>query len=110
VDINKPEFMGKSALEKIIANGGPDRLEVGLIGSEKKLTQKMQRQWEIIVDGVNVGKVRQLVYSRIRKQTIGIAFIKKEYATFGTKVIVRTTEGEEESYEVCKMPFVSSRD
>ena len=109
VDLNKPDFMGKPALEKIVANGGPDRIEVGLIGPDRKLTQQMQRQWEIIVDGINVGKVRQMVYSPVRKQTIGIAFIKKEYATFGAEVIVRTTEGEEEAYEVCKLPFVSSR-
>ena len=109
VDLNKPDFMGKPALEKVAANGGPDRIEVGLIGPDKKLTQNMQRQWEINVDGINVGKVRQMVYSPVRKQTIGIAFIKKEHATSGTKVIVRTTAGEEQPYEVCKMPFVSDR-
>ena len=108
VDLDKSDFLGKAALEKIVAEGGPDRLEIGIVGPED-FSQRMQRPWELVVNGQTVGKARQVVYSPKLERAIGIGFIKTEHAEVGTKVSVRTTNGEELPFEVVKIPFISSR-
>jgi len=100
------DFIGKAALERIAAEGGPQRLITGvMLECEEPLEVPMMRDWKIMnEDGEDIGFVSSFTYSPVFGN-IGIATVPKMSSKAGTKVSVETPIGQHSAI-VHKLPFM----
>ena len=97
------EFIGKTALKKIKAEG-ITRKQVGLEINCEPLSGPNTTFWSIKKDNNKVGKVTSAVYSPRLKKNIALAMINIENSEIGTSLEVNTNKGNFEAIIVEK-PF-----
>jgi aminomethyltransferase len=100
------DFIGKAALERIAAEGGPQRRVVGvMLTCEDPLEVSMMRDWKLVGEGgEDIGFVSSFTYSPVLGN-IGIATVTKMCSKAGTKVQVETPVGRHDAI-VHKLPFM----
>ena len=78
------DYIGKAALQAVVAVGGPERLFTGLIvDSELANAWPLPERTPIMKDGEQVGTLSAIVYSHRMGKTIGLAQIKRELVEAG---------------------------
>ena len=97
------EFIGKTALKKIKAEG-ITRKQVGLEINCEPLSGPNTTFWSIKKDNNKIGKVTSAVYSPRLKKNIALAMINIENSEIGTSLEVNTNKGNFEAIIVEK-PF-----
>ena len=100
---NDIEFIGKTALKKIRAEG-IKRKQVGLEIICKPLSGPNTTFWSIKKDNNIIGKVTSAVYSPRLKKNIALAMVNIENSEIGTSLEVETNSGKFEAIVVEK-PF-----
>ena len=86
------EFIGKAALRRI-KQQGPSRKQVGLIIDGEPLQGPNTAFWDILKDGVTIGKVTSAIYSPRLKKNIALAMITSQSAVLGSEVKVVNKSG-----------------
>ena len=86
------EFIGKAALRRI-KKQGPSRKQVGLIIDGEPLQGPNTAFWDILKDGVTIGKVTSAIYSPRLKKNIALAMITAQSAVLGSEVKVVNKSG-----------------
>jgi glycine cleavage system aminomethyltransferase T len=100
------EYIGKAALQRVVANGGPARLFVGLhVDSGLNAAWPLPARTPVSVDGLQVGTLSAIVHSHRLGQTIGLAQIDRDVVESGTTVEVETPDGLT-SATITKLPFL----
>ena len=100
---NDIEFVGKTALKKIKAEG-IKRKQVGLEINCEPLSGPNTTFWSIKKDNNKIGKVTSAVYSPRLEKNIALAMVNIKYSEIGTKLVVETNEKKFEAIVVEK-PF-----
>jgi aminomethyltransferase len=98
--LNKPDFIGKSAL--ISAKENLSRKLVALVSDEKFYPRF---GYEVSVDGQKVGNVTSGTISPILDKPIALAYVKKEYSEIDTKLNIQV-RGKAYPATVVKLPFI----
>ena len=86
------EFIGKAALRRI-KQQCPSRKQVGLIIDGEPLQGPNTAFWDILKDGVTIGKVTSAIYSPRLKKNIALAMITAQSAVLGSEVKVVNKSG-----------------
>ena len=81
------DFIGKTALKKILKNG-IKRKQVGLIINSEPLKGPNTRFWDVKINEKHIGKITSAVYSPRLKQNIALAIISIEHAIIGNEVLI----------------------
>ncbi len=99
--LNKGDFIGRDALQKIKENGLGKKL-TALISNEKTFPRT---GYELIFENKVVGKITSGTVSPILEKPIALAYVEKEYSTEGAelKLLIR---GKEIPAFVTKLPFI----
>lgn len=105
VDFQKVNFIGKSALQQIVAAGGPQRRHIGLVGSPDRFPG-MERPWNVLDAGQAIGHTRWTAYSPSLGRNIAIALIPSTYSTFEGSLEVASSDGKHEQMRVTALPFI----
>jgi len=98
------DFIGRSALESIAAEG-PQRRLVGIEIDGEPLDLNMTR-WAAHMNGTKVGYVTSAIYSPRLEKNIGYVMLPTEQGELGTQLTVTVDEGDERSAIVVPKPFV----
>jgi aminomethyltransferase len=95
VDVDtEVDYIGKAALQKVVANGGPQRLFVGLnIEAEGIDDWPIHRRTPVTLDGKEVGTMSAIVFSHRLRRTIGLGQIDRSVVESGATVRVETPTG-----------------
>ncbi len=104
VDLDKGPFLGRAALEKIIADGGPSRRIIGLAGGTEPLS-RIERPCRIKYQDKDIGVTRSLAFSPSLQQNICLALVERKYIDKGLKLVVAHPDGMVEM-AVTELPFV----
>ena len=107
VDFSKPDFIGKSALEKI-REQGIQRKMVGVNMDGAPFEKNNEHRWKVTFDGIKVGEVTSAVHSPRLKKNIGFAILGVEHAELGNEMQVETAEGLRK-LSVVEMPFIDPK-
>jgi len=100
------EFIGKDALHKIAAGGGPKRGIVGVELPGPALKTSMIRPWKVRdAGGDHVGSLTSFCYSPMLGANIGMGTVSLEATAPGTPVLLDTPNGLSEAV-VRKLPFM----
>lgn len=100
------DYIGKAALQKVVANGGPERLFVGLfVESDIADAWPLPERTPITLDGEQVGTLGAIVYSHRLERTIGLGQIKTSVVEAGATVEVQGPSGTN-SATITKLPFI----
>lgn len=82
------DYIGKKALQAVLASGGPKRLFTGLIvDADVADAWPMPERTPVTINGEQVGTLSAIVYSRRMGKTIGLAQIKREIVEEGNSVV-----------------------
>lgn len=84
VKLNKPDFIGKAALEKIKAGMAPKKL-VGLRLNDKSVPRK---GFLVKLGGKVIGQVTSGTFSPTLKAPVALAYLDKDFAALGSTVEV----------------------
>ncbi len=88
------EYIGKAALQAVVAAGGPERLFVGVnVAGDLTEAWPLPVRTPIMQDGQQVGTLAAIVHSHRLGRTIGLAQISRAVVEAGTMVDVQTPEG-----------------
>lgn len=105
VDLDqKADFIGRSALEKVAAQG-PRRRLVGIEIEGEPLDLNMTC-WPARVNETGVGRVTSAVYSPRLEKNIGYVMLATEHGELGTALTVTVAAGDERRATVVPKPFV----
>lgn len=115
VDVNcEPNYIGKAALQKVVANGGPERLFVGLfIGPEPDPAAEagiadawpLPERTPVTVGDTQVGTLSAVVHSHRLNRTIGLAQINRDVVEAGVEVSVQAPGGTAPA-TITELPFL----
>ncbi len=100
------DFLGKSALKKIKAEGVKRRL-VGVEISGPPLAGN-DTFWPVTLDGKKIGQVTRCVHSPRLKKNIGFVNVPTAHAVIGSKVRIEIPSGGANAV-VVKTPFIESK-
>lgn len=100
VKFNKPEFIGKAALEQT-RSVGLKMARVGLLLEGRRIARE---ESQVLIDGEPVGRVTSGTFSPTLQKVIAMAYMPRQFSTIGTKVEINL-RGTMVSGEVCKLPF-----
>lgn len=100
--LNKPDFIGKTALMKISLNGVKRKL-VGFVLSDSRAFPR--KDYEIMFQGNRVGVVTSGTFSPNLGKGIGMGYIKSEYANEGNVVGIKIRNQIVEA-QIVKTPFI----
>jgi glycine cleavage system aminomethyltransferase T len=103
VDHDKGDFVGREALARI-RDAGISRRQVGLLGPAGPLP-RMERFWDVSVDGRSIGATRWLTRSYALDRMIAVGLVDASFAEPGQRVMVSHPEGEA-AFDVTTLPFV----
>lgn len=108
VDLNKGDFIGKDALMRIAAAGGPPRRMVGFVATDPEARFE-NGEWDMdIYDGDTVvGTTRRAAFSRHLNRAIAIGFVRRDTAT-GTQLTFPHAAGTD-MVEVVDLPLITSK-
>jgi len=98
--LNKPEFIGKSAL--IFAKENLTRKLVAITSDEKIFPR---HGYDISFNGEIIGKVTSGTVSPILEKAIALAYVKKEFSDIDTQLNI-LNRGKEVPAKVVKLPFI----
>ena len=106
VDFDGDDFIGKEALIKIRAAGGPKRKMVGLV-AESDADRIEPGEWDLpIMDGETiVGTTRRYAFSPTLNRAIALALVDRSHATIGQKLVIENSAGPT-SVSVTALPFI----
>ena len=107
VDVDcEPDYIGKAALQQVVANGGPERLFVGLtIDSDISDSWPLPERTPVTQDGAEVGTMSAIVFSHRLQKTIGLAQISRAVVEAGGPVEVHGPGGSN-SATITSLPFI----
>jgi aminomethyltransferase len=108
VEEQPQDYIGKSALETLRATG-VDRKLVGIELHGDQLRAEMSRPWDAFVDGEQVGRLTDAVWSPGLEKNIGYVWVPIELAAPGTALDVVTERGEHLDGMTAEIPFVDPR-
>ena len=104
VDLDmEDDFVGKDALYQI-KTAGVKRRQIGVVIDGPPLTQPNTRFWNMMIDGLVIGKVTSAVYSPRLEKNIALAMVALEHASLATEFIVHAHDGDRIAIAVEK-PF-----
>ena len=104
VDLDmEDDFVGKDALCQI-KTAGVKRRQIGVVIGGPPLTQPNTRFWNMMIDGLVIGKVTSAVYSPRLEKNIALAMGASEDAGLATEFIVHARDGDRVAIAVEK-PF-----
>lgn len=108
VDLDKGDFIGKAALERIMAAGGPARRMVGLVATDPA-ARFVTGEWDMdIYDGARVvGTTRRPAFSRHLDRAIAVAIVDSAVPV-GARLSFPHAAGTDE-VEVTDLPFITSK-
>lgn len=100
------DYIGKAALQAVVAGGGPERLFVG-VEVETGLTSAwpMPQRTPVTLDGEQVGTLSAIVHSHRLGRTIGLAQIKRTVVEARPQIQVETPDGMT-SAQIVDLPFI----
>jgi glycine cleavage system aminomethyltransferase T len=100
------DYIGKAALQAVVANGGPERLFVG-VSIDTPLTEAwpLPERTPVTLDGEQVGTLSAIIHSHRLDRTIGLAQISRTVVEAGDAVEVQTPDGSIRA-TVQKLPFL----
>ena len=104
VDFDKPDFIGKAALQKIRAEG-VKRKVVGVFMDGQAFEKNNEHRWPVFNDSEQVGVVTQAVYSPRLERNIGFALLDAAHSIERGLLRVETPEGERK-IKITSFPFV----
>lgn len=99
VDLAKPDFHGKAALEK-----RKGQVRYANVGLEIDATKAIEPGAKLMQNGKQVGTVNSTTYSRHLMKSLALAQVTKDLTAFGTTLSVKTDDGEVDAY-VVRTPF-----
>lgn len=102
---DKPDFLGKAALEHVRDNG-VQRRHVGVFMSGAAFERNNENRWPVVADGEAAGEVTSAVYSPRLERNIGFAILDVPHDRGDAALRVTTPEGERE-VEVAGLPFIA---
>ena len=104
VDLDmEDDFVGKGALYQI-KTAGVKRRQIGVVIDGPPFTQPNTRFWNMMIDGLVIGKVTSAVYSPRLEKNIALAMVALEHASLATEFIVHAHDGDRIAIAVEK-PF-----
>ncbi len=98
------EFIGRDALERIRASGGPDRIIRG-IRFDGATAPACVEPWPVLRSGAPAGQVTSAAWSPDLATNIALAMVERSAWDPGTQVSVTTPDGERDG-EVTRLPFI----
>ena len=101
---DKPDFLGKAALERI-RDEGPKRRHVGIFMSGEPFEKNNEHCWAVLADGERVGSVTSAVYSPRVERNLGFAILDVPHDQGQTPLQVESAEGVRD-VEITDLPFV----
>jgi glycine cleavage system aminomethyltransferase T len=104
VDLDKGNFIGREALQRI-NDKGVSRRQVGLLGPGSRLPTRLEWPWDIRVGEGTIGSTRWLTYSLGLDRLIAIGVVDVGFSAVGTPVDVVHPEGIA-AMEIVELPFV----
>ena len=104
VDLDKGPFIGQAALQKIMANGGPAKKIIGLIGSSEPLS-RIERPCRILHQDEDIGVTRSLGFSPTLQRNICLALVDSKFTEEGLTMHLEHPTGIVEMI-VTELPFV----
>jgi aminomethyltransferase len=99
--LNKPDFIGKAAIEKAKAEGLKRKL-MGFIIEDRLIPRK---GYEIRKNGAVIGQVTSGCYSPILEKNIGLGYVAIEHAEIGNSIEI-AAKGRSATATIVKTPFV----
>ncbi len=93
VDFDKPDFIGKAALEKI-RDEGVKRKVVGIFMDGDAFEKNNEHRWPVFSGDEKVGHVSSAVYSPRLEKNIGFALLDVAHSDSDSALWVETAEGE----------------
>lgn len=104
VNMDKGDFIGKSAIARIIEQG-PQRMMMGAFMDGAAFEKNNEHRWKAYRGDVAAGEVTSAVYSPRLERNIGFVFADIEDAEPGVQMMVDTPEGRRK-LEVTTLPFM----
>ncbi len=104
VELEKPEFIGKAALEKVHADG-PARRLLGAFMDGPAFEKNNEHRWPVYKAADRVGEITAAVYSPRLEKNIGYALVASEVANVGEVLDVDTPEGKR-GLQLTTIPFI----
>ncbi|MCS7053329.1 MAG: glycine cleavage system aminomethyltransferase GcvT [Ignavibacterium sp.] len=98
--LNKPDFVGKSAL--ISARENLSRKLVALVSEEKIFPRK---GYQISAEGNSIGNVTSGTVSPTLEKAIALGYVKKEYSDIDTSLNI-SIRGKDYPAKVVRLPFI----
>jgi len=105
VEPQHQDYLGKASLERI-RETGVDRKLVGMILEGEQLAAELSEVWPVLVDGDQVGRVTDAVWSPGLEKNIGYVWVPIELSHPGSRLDIVTEGGEELTAVVAALPFV----
>ncbi len=99
VDLSKPDFNGKTALET-----RKGQVRFANVGLEIDANAAIKPGAKLVRDGKQVGTVNSTTYSRHLMKSLALAQVTPDLTAWGTELSVRSGEGEYAAY-VVRTPF-----
>ena len=99
----EPDFIGKTALLRIKAEGSKRR-QIGLVIDCDPIQGPNTTFWPVNSNDETIGKVTSAVYSPRLKQNIALAMVDAKHATLGADVEVLTNFGQKRA-QIAEFPF-----
>ena len=88
------EYIGKAALAQVVANGGPERLFVGLnVDAALEEAWPLPAKTPVTSNGEQVGTLAAIVHSHRLGRTIGLAQVRRDLVEADATVEVETPSG-----------------
>lgn len=100
VKFDKPEYIGKAALEQI-RSAGPQCVRVGLVLEGRRIAREDS---PVMVHGESVGKVTSGTFSPTLQKVIAMAYIPRQFSNERTKLEINL-RGTMVAAEVTALPF-----
>jgi len=102
----KADFIGKKALDQVVADGGPKRTIMGVqLTSKEPVTEDFLRAWKLNGEGGDIGEVTSFSFSPTLGAHIGIATVAIDSALHGNKVRIQSPSGFYDAV-IQKLPFI----
>ena len=101
------EYIGRSALEKISAEGPNQRMRGLLIEGER--CPPCAKPWPVLADGIKVGQVTSAIWSPAFGKNVGLSMILRSHWTAGTSVKVAMPGEVVSDAVISALPFDNER-
>lgn len=97
ISMNKPKFIGKSAIEGIV----PNQKLTGFVSSSKRIAR---HGFEIFKEDKKIGLVTSGTWSPTLEKSVGMCYVDKEFSEPGNRLLV-DIRGKKEEITIQTIPF-----